>query len=148
MKSQSKQFQIRYNVRSTQENERWRLITDGTETLVSDIIINGHTYTTKDWMPEINEYKWHISCIGHVTIKNNIAYVTTVKEESVVTRHILKTLSYRILGTLTTVTVAYSLGASIQLSSLLGVGELLVKPVIYFLHERIWYKHIRIGNKK
>jgi len=48
MKSQSKQFQIRYNVRSTQENERWRLITDGTETLVSDIIINGHTYTTKD----------------------------------------------------------------------------------------------------
>jgi uncharacterized membrane protein len=148
MKSQSKQFQIRYNVRSTQENERWRLITDGTETLVSDIVINGHTYTTKDWMPEINEYKWHISCIGHVTIKNNIAYVTTVKEESVVTRHILKTLSYRILGTLTTVTVAYSLGASIQLSSLLGVGELLVKPVIYFLHERIWYKHIRIGNKK
>jgi uncharacterized membrane protein len=124
------------------------LITDGTETLVSDIVINGHTYTTKDWMPEINEYKWHISCIGHVTIKNNIAYVTTVKEESVVTRHILKTLSYRILGTLTTVTVAYSLGASIQLSSLLGVGELLVKPVIYFLHERIWYKHIRIGNKK
>jgi uncharacterized membrane protein len=148
MKSQSKQFQIRYNVRSTQENERWRLITDGTETLVSDIVINGHTYTTKDWMPEINEYKWHISCVGHVTIKNNIAYVTTVKEESVVTRHILKTLSYRILGTLTTVTVAYSLGASIQLSSLLGVGELLVKPVIYFLHERIWYKHIRIGNKK
>ena len=148
MKSQSKQFQIRYNVRSTQENERWRLITDGTETLVSDIVINGHTYTTKDWMPEINEYKWHISCIGHVTIKNNIAYVTTVKEESVVTRHILKTLSYRILGTLTTVTVAYSLGASIQLSSLLGVGELLIKPVIYFLHERIWYKHIRIGNKK
>jgi uncharacterized membrane protein len=64
------------------------------------------------------------------------------------TRHILKTLSYRIFGTLTTVTVAYSLGASIQLSSLLGVGELLVKPVIYFLHERIWYKHIRIGNKK
>jgi len=99
-------------------------------------------------LQKINEYKWHISCIGHVTIKNNIAYVTTVKEESVVTRHILKTLSYRILGTLTTVTVAYSLGASIQLSSLLGVGELLVKPVIYFLHERIWYKHIRIGNKK
>ena len=148
MKSQSKQFQIRYNVRSTNESERWRLITDGTETLVSDIVINGHTYTTKDWMPELNEYKWHISCEGHVTVKNNIAYVTTIKEESVVTRHILKTLSYRILGTLTTVLVAYSLGASIQLSSLLGVGELLVKPVIYFFHERVWYKHIRIGNKK
>ena len=148
MNTSSKQFQIRYNVRSTNESERWRLITDGTETLVSDIVINGHTYTTKDWMPELNEYKWHISCEGYVTVKNNIAYVTTIKEESVVTRHILKTLSYRILGTLTTVTVAYSLGASIQLSSLLGVGELLIKPVIYFFHERVWYKHIRIGNKK
>jgi uncharacterized membrane protein len=63
-------------------------------------------------------------------------------------RHILKTFSYRILGTLTTVIVAYSLGASIQLSSLLGVGELLIKPVIYFFHERVWYKYLRIGNKK
>lgn len=60
------------------------------------------------------------------------------------TRHILKTFSYRILGTLTTVITAYSLGASIEMSSLLGVGELLIKPIIYFLHERIWYKFVRI----
>ena len=65
-------------------------------------------------------------------------------EESPLTRHILKTLSYRILGTLTTVIVAYSLGASIEMSSLLGVGELLIKPIIYFLHERLWYKFIRV----
>jgi uncharacterized membrane protein len=61
-------------------------------------------------------------------------------------RHILKTISYRILGTLTTVIVAYSLGASLKVSSMLGVGELVLKPVIYFLHERIWYKHIRINK--
>jgi uncharacterized membrane protein len=59
-------------------------------------------------------------------------------------RHILKTISYRILGTLTTVIVAYSLGASLKVSSMLGAGELLLKPVIYFLHERIWYKYIKI----
>jgi uncharacterized membrane protein len=46
-------------------------------------------------------------------------------------RHILKTISYRILGTLTTVIVAYSLGASLKVSSMLGVGELVLKPVIY-----------------
>jgi uncharacterized membrane protein len=62
-------------------------------------------------------------------------------------RHILKTFSYRILGTLTTVITAYMLGASIELSSLLGVGELLIKPIIYFFHERIWYKFIRIKEK-
>lgn len=63
-------------------------------------------------------------------------------------RHILKTLSYRILGTLTTVITAYMLGASVELASLLGMGELVFKPIIYFLHERIWYKFIRIGSKK
>jgi uncharacterized membrane protein len=47
-------------------------------------------------------------------------------------RHILKTISYRILGTLITVIVAYSLGASLKVSSMLGVGELVLKPVIYF----------------
>jgi len=69
-------------------------------------------------------------------------------KKSAITRHILKTFSYRILGTLTTVLVAYSLGVSLELSSLLGVGELLLKPTIYFFHERIWYKYIKIGNKK
>jgi uncharacterized membrane protein len=59
-------------------------------------------------------------------------------------RHILKTISYRILGTLATVITAYALGASIELSSLLGVSELLIKPIIYFLHERFWYKFIRL----
>jgi uncharacterized membrane protein len=59
-------------------------------------------------------------------------------------RHILKTLSYRMLGTLTTITVAYTLGASIEVSSLLGIGELTIKPILYFMHERIWYKYIRI----
>ena len=64
--------------------------------------------------------------------------------ENSLKRHILKTISYRILGTLTTVTIAYSLGASLEVSSMRGVGELVLKPVIYFLHERLWYKYIRI----
>ena len=148
MKQEVKKFQIRFNVNSTNDNERWRLITNGNEMLVSDIIINGHTYTTMDWMEELGEYKWHVSFEGYVCIENNIAYVTTVKEDAVMTRHILKTFSYRILGTLTTIFTAYSLGASFELSSLLGVGELVLKPVIYFFHERVWYKYIKIGNKK
>lgn len=144
MKTQSKTYQIRFNTVSKFENERWRLIENGNETLVSDIIIDGHTYTTKDWLPEINEYKWHVSCVGHCVIKNNIAYITTIKEDSVLIRHILKTVSYRFLGTLTTVGVAYSLGATIEISALLGVGELVMKPFIYFFHERLWYKYVRI----
>jgi uncharacterized membrane protein len=139
-----KTYQIRFNTVSKSENDRWRLIEDGNEVLVSNIVIDGHTYTTKDWIEEINDYKWHISCTGHCEIKNNVAYVTTLKEKSVLLRHILKTISYRFLGTITTVTVAYSLGTPIEIASMLGAGELLIKPVIYFVHERIWYKFVRV----
>jgi len=147
MKEKIKKFQIRFNVNSTSEIDRWRLITDGDEKLVKDIIIDGHTYTSMDWMEDINEYKWHVSCEGYVTITNNVAYVVTVKEDAAMVRHILKTISYRFLGTVTTIVTAYSLGVSLELSSLLGVGELMIKPVIYFFHERIWYKYVRIGKK-
>ena len=146
--SKIKTFQIRFNTNSTDETNRWRLIENGKEILVSNIIVDGHTSTTKDWIEEINDYKWHVSCKGHCTIEDNIAYIQTVKEESVLTRHILKTVSYRILGTLITITTAYSLGASIQMSSLIGIGELLIKPIVYFLHERVWYKFIRINSNK
>ena len=142
-----KTFQIRFNTQSTNECDRWRLIENGSETLVSDIVVDGHTYTTKDWIPELDEYKWHISCEGHCEVKDNVAYVTTVKEETVILRHILKTISYRILGTLTTVIVAMSCGISLQMSSLLGIGELVLKPIIYFFHERLWYKYVKIKRK-
>jgi uncharacterized membrane protein len=55
-------------------------------------------------------------------------------------RHLAKTVSYRILGTITTISVAYFFGASVELASMLGLGELLFKPILYFIHERIWYK--------
>jgi uncharacterized membrane protein len=140
----AKVFQIRFNTHSKSEVDRWRLIENGNEILVSDIMIDGHTYTTKDWMEEINDWKWHISCKGHCEVKNNIAFITTVKEQSVLLRHFLKTISYRFLGTLTTVITAYCLGAPIALASMLGVGEILIKPVIYFLHERMWYKFVKV----
>lgn len=148
MKTESKLYQIRFNTHSKSDIDRWRLIENGNEIIVSNIIIDGHTYTTKDWMEDINDFKWHISCQGHCNIKDNVAYIKTVKEESVMLRHILKTISYRFLGTITTVVVAYSLGASVEVSSLLGVGELMIKPIIYFFHERVWYNFLSIRKKK
>jgi len=144
--SQSDKIQIRYNTQSTDDSNSWRLIENGTEQLVSNVVIDGNVFTTKDWMKDIHNYKWHISCIGKVEIKNNIAYITTQKEKSVLIRHILKTISYRILGTLTTVITAFMLGATIEISTLLGIAELIIKPLVYFLHERVWYKKIRINK--
>jgi len=147
MKTKSKTYQIRFNTHSKDESDRWRLIENGNEIIVSNIVVDGHTHTTKDWMDDIKDWKWHISCVGHCQIKNGVAYIKTVKEDSVFLRHILKTISYRFLGTITTISVAYSLGASVELSSLLGIGELVLKPVVYFLHERVWYKYLSVRKK-
>lgn len=144
MTTTSKTYQIRYNTISKDDTERWRLIENGNEILVSDVIVDGHTYTTKDWMPEINDYKWHISCVGHCIVKNNIAYITTIKEDSVLYRHIIKTATYRILGTLTTVFTALTFGLPLEIASVFGVAELLIKPILYFLHERAWFKFIKV----
>jgi uncharacterized membrane protein len=65
-----------------------------------------------------------------------------------VKRHLLKTLSYRIIGTLTTTLLTVSAGLPIKWAAVVGLGELVIKPIMYFLHERIWYKWIKIGLKK
>ena len=63
-------------------------------------------------------------------------------------RHILKSISYRIVGTTTTVVLAIMAGLPIKWASMVGVGELIIKPILYFLHERVWYKWIKYGLKK
>lgn len=60
-------------------------------------------------------------------------------------RHIAKAISYRLLGSLQTILIGYILTGSIYISSIAGGVELVVKPVIYYIHERIWYKWIRFG---
>jgi uncharacterized membrane protein len=63
-------------------------------------------------------------------------------------RHIAKTVSYRIMGSLTTVGISYVLTKNIEISSMLGFSEIIIKPIIYFFHERLWYKWIKFGVKK
>ena len=135
-----KTYQIRYNTHSKDDLTSWRLICDGEEILVADIFITAKTFTTKDFVDEIGDYKYHISCRGHLRIENNVAYITTNEEKSSMERHLAKTISYRVMATAITIGTAFSLGLDIEVSALLGVGEIIVKPVFYFFHERIWYK--------
>lgn len=65
-----------------------------------------------------------------------------------VKRHIAKSISYRFIGTITTIILTISAGLPLKWAGLVGLGELVLKPIIYFLHERIWYKYIKFGLKK
>ena len=65
-----------------------------------------------------------------------------------VKRHIAKSISYRFVGTLTTIILTLSAGLPLKWAGMVGMGELLFKPIIYFLHERVWYQYIKYGLKK
>lgn len=62
-------------------------------------------------------------------------------------RHIAKTITYRIIGTIVTIILTLYIGLPLKWASIVGVGELILKPIIYYLHERVWYKWIKFGVK-
>jgi uncharacterized membrane protein len=141
-----KTYQIRYNTKSKNHLTSWRLICDGEERFVEDVYITTETFTSKDWVKELKQYKYHINCTGHLFIENNVAYITTSEKGLSIKRHLAKTISYRIMATIITIGTALILGLDIQASALLGVGEILIKPVFYFFHERVWY-NLRFRKK-
>lgn len=60
-------------------------------------------------------------------------------------RHLAKTISYRIVSTGIGFLVMWLLTGSVKIGAAFGLGELLFKPFLYFLHERVWYKWIKFG---
>jgi len=63
-------------------------------------------------------------------------------------RHIAKTISWRIIGTLDTMILSWIITGSWKLGLTIGGVEVVTKMVLYFIHERIWYKYSRFGLKK
>jgi hypothetical protein len=59
------------------------LVCDGEETLHPDVVINTQTYTTQDYIEGVGD-KWHITCEGYLTIKDNVAYIDNkIKKEEI-----------------------------------------------------------------
>ena len=63
-------------------------------------------------------------------------------------RHIAKSITYRILSTTIGFFTMWGVSGSIKIGAAFGIGELLFKPIIYFIHERVWYKWSKYGLKK
>ena len=62
-------------------------------------------------------------------------------------RHIAKTLSWRILGTLDTFILSWILTGDVKIGAAIGGAEVITKTILYFFHERAWYKFSRFGLK-
>ena len=57
-----------------------------------------------------------------------------------VKRSLIKTISWRIVGTLDTVLIAYIITGTFNHAISIGGFELITKMILYFFHERGWNK--------
>ena len=57
-----------------------------------------------------------------------------------VKRHLLKTLTWRIIGTIDTMLLGWLVSGDPMIGIAIGSFEIITKMILYFLHERLWYK--------
>jgi len=55
-------------------------------------------------------------------------------------RHIAKTFTWRIVGTVDTMLLGWLISGNPLIGLKIGLLELITKMVLYYFHERIWYK--------
>lgn len=115
----------------------WRIV--GTiDTIILSWLITGSAYTglkigfsevaTKMLLYYLHERIWF-------TIKAGIT-----KNGDSRKRHIAKTITWRIVGTLDTMTLAWVISGNPLTGLKIGAVEVVTKMVLYYLHERAWYR--------
>ena len=64
-------------------------------------------------------------------------------------RHIAKAVTWRIIGTLDTILLSWFISGSPLVGLKIGISEVATKMVLYYFHERIWFKiNIPSNNKR
>ena len=62
-------------------------------------------------------------------------------------RHIVKTLTWRLIGTLDTMLLGWLISGDPLIGLKIGFLELFTKMIFYYIHERVWYRS-NFGIKK
>jgi uncharacterized membrane protein len=64
-------------------------------------------------------------------------------------RHIAKTITWRAIGTLDTLLLSWFISGDISTGLQIGGLELVTKMILYYFHERLWFKsNITSTNKR
>jgi adenylylsulfate kinase len=62
-------------------------------------------------------------------------------------RSVIKTLSWRVWATLTTIALVFLFVGEVKIALSIGAIEVLLKMILYFVHERFWNR-IKFGKKE
>ena len=116
----------------------WRIV--GTlDTIVLSWIISGNPFTglkigmaeviTKMLLYYVHERTW---------FKINLSKDGQILESR--KRHIAKTFTWRLVGTIDTMVLAWIISGDAIIGLKIGFAEVVTKMLLYYLHERVWYK--------
>lgn len=72
-------------------------------------------------------------------------FKSTINDSS--KRHIYKTFSWRFLGTADTIAIGWLISGDPFIGLQIGLAEVITKMILYFIHEKVWYK-FKFGLKK
>lgn len=123
------------NIRSWVKAISWRLI--GTiDTIIISILITGELITavsiglselvTKTILYYFHERVWNKASWGRS------------QDSPTHSRSLIKSISWRIIGTADTILLAYYFSGTINAAVSIGGIELITKITLYYLHERMW----------
>jgi len=62
-------------------------------------------------------------------------------------RHILKSITWRLIGTIDTILLGWLITGNLETGLKIGGVEVITKMLLYYFHERIWFKYIKLGRK-
>ncbi|GAA4279750.1 DUF2061 domain-containing protein [Gaetbulibacter aestuarii] len=72
-----------------------------------------------------------------IQTKEKTSYKTDILDEKPL-RSVVKSLSWRTIGTLDTIVISWLVTGKLDLAFSIGGIELITKMILYFFHERIW----------
>ena len=61
-------------------------------------------------------------------------------------RHLTKTITWRFVATTDTFLIAWLITGKVDWAAGIATIEVLTKMILYYWHERIWYKYVRLGR--
>ena len=62
-------------------------------------------------------------------------------------RNLTKTFTWRILATTDTFLIAWIITGKVDWAAGIASIEISTKTILYYWHERVWYRHIKFGVK-
>lgn len=116
----------------------WRLV--GTiDTILVSWFITGNPWTgLKIGLAEITTKMILYYLHERVWFKINLSKAGIIRESRI--RHIAKALTWRAVGTMDTMLLAWLITGNPLAGLKIGMFELVTKTILYYLHERAWYK--------